>query len=257
MTSKQVMLTVTAVCLGACIQKGAEPLVSPYDTRRVFAVVPLANESGSLHADGAKMADFLARQLENASNIDVLPVNRVIAAMEVRGMPQVTSPADALRLLNTLSVDGLVVGTISTYDPYEPPKLALAIELYVNDLADQSAETLNLRQLSQARSGAQVGRQSRFRRTQPYTMVSAFFNAASPQVRSRMRLYAARRGTHVEDGGWRRFNPLPPATEKETMHNIHLSMDLFSQFVSYEMCWRLMAAEHSRMAVNSVAQATP
>lgn len=257
MTSKQVMLTVAAVCLGACTQKGAQPLVSPYDTRRVLAVAPLTNESGSLHADGVKMADFLARQLENASNIDVLPVNRVIAAMEARNMPQVTSPADALRLLNTLSVDGLVVGTISAYDPYEPPKLGLAIELYVNDLADQPAQTLDLRKLSRARSGDQTLRQSRSRRAQPYTVVSAFFDAASPQVRSRMRRYAAGRGTHVEDGGWRRFSPLRPATEKETVHTIHLSMDLFSQFVSYEMCWRLLAAEHSRMAVYSVAQATP
>jgi hypothetical protein len=257
MTSKQVMLTVAAMCLGACTLQDAEPLVSPYDTRRVLAVVPLANESGSLHANGAKMADFLARQLENASNIDVLAVNRVIAAMEGRTMSQVTSPADAMRLLNTLGVDGLVVGTITAYDPYEPPKLGLAIELYVNALADQPAQTLNLRQLSRARTGGQVQRPTGSRRAQPYTVVSAFFDAASPDVRRQMQRYATGRGTRVDEEGLRKYKPFQPRSDKEAVHTIHLSMDLFSQFVSYEMCWRLLAAEHSRVAVDSVAQANP
>ena len=88
-------------------------------------MAPLRNESGSIQADGGSIADHLTKHLENASNLDVIPVNRVLAAMARLEYGRVTSPTEARHLLHSLSVDGLVVGSITAYDPYDPPKVRL------------------------------------------------------------------------------------------------------------------------------------
>ena len=112
MTSKQVMLVATALlavgCSSTASRRSAGVLISPYPTRTVWAVVPLRNESGSLNADGAATADHLARQLENATNVDVLPVNRVLDAMRTMRLSEVRGRGDAMGLMQTLGVDGLI-----------------------------------------------------------------------------------------------------------------------------------------------------
>ena len=79
MTSEQAMRALLLALL-ACLMSGCElfdryppidPLVAPYATRRVWAVVPLRNETGSLQADGVRMAEQLARQLEKIGRAHV------------------------------------------------------------------------------------------------------------------------------------------------------------------------------------------
>ena len=257
MTSKQVMLTLAVTALGGCINLGVEPLSSPYPQRLVFAVGPLENESGSLEADGVKMADLLARQLETASNIDVLPVNRTLEAMEAQKMSRIEHPAQARELLATLGADALVVGTISQYDPYDPPKLGVAIELYLDPRSQSAPPTLNVRRLTKTASGPAAQAQQRPVQDQPVSVVSAFFDAASPDVRYRMRRYAHKRGTDVDDDGLNQFNPLRSAVEKESYRIYRISMDLYSQFVSYELSWRLLRAESVRLMPAGLAQVDP
>ena len=241
MTSKQVMLTLVLVFLGGCAVKeprGSDALVSPYQQGRIWAVAPLRNESGSLQADGLAMADRLQRQLENASNIDVLPVNRVLRAMELLEMNYVETPADAARLMQTLECDGLIIGTITAYDPYDPPKLGLSIELFDGGRS-ASLDELDVHQLTRASTDDQ---------THPYMTgasrttskhegvasgVSAYFDSASSDVRKKLQVYGSNRGGedwHPE--GWHRYR---------------ISMDLYSEFVTYVMSWRLLHAEKQRL----------
>ena len=156
MTSEQVLLLTAKVLLisGCSLMagSGAEPLVSPYPTQRVWAIAPLRNESGSVQANGHTLADHLARQLENASNLNVLPVNRTLAVMETLEIAQISSPAQARQVLASLNADALVVGTITAYDPYDPPKLGLAIELYINKRVEYF-DSLNVRKLTRASTG--------------------------------------------------------------------------------------------------------
>ncbi len=235
MTSEQVPFLVATVLLtsGCALfgRGGADPLHSPYPTRRVWAVVPLRNESGSTHADGLVMADHLARQLENATNLDVLPVNRVLAAMEALELAEVSSPAEATQVLRSLRVDGLVVGTMTAYDPYDPPKLGLAIELYVDEHVEHF-DSINVRRLSRAATA--VGPLPYpAARQQPTSTVSAMFDAASPEIRRKLKRYATRRGQTETQDAWHRYR---------------LSMDLYSEFVSYVMSWRLLGVETQRIA---------
>ena len=256
MTSKQVMLTVAALFGGGCAASAVRPMASPYPSRRIFAVAPLNNESGSLHADGVVLADHLSRQFETAPNIDVVPVNRIIAAMETRSMSQVQGRGDALRLLSMLNVDALLVGTIRDYDPYDPPKLGLVIELYADPRWDQSNGTLDVRRLTRSPSGVQNNERWANRDRQPLSVVSAFFDADSVEVGQAMRRWAQQRGSFDHDGR-RRIFPLEPPADDQTLRLIRISMDLFTQFVSHEMCWRLLEAERRRLSPVSVTQADP
>ncbi|MCC7192095.1 MAG: hypothetical protein IT444_04860 [Phycisphaeraceae bacterium] len=242
MTSKQVMLTLAVIYLTACAalpRRGADPLVAPYGERRVWAVAPLRNESGSLSVDTAALADHLARHLENAENLDVLPVNRVLAAMDAMRMAEIITPADALKVLNVLQCDGLIVGTVTSYDPYDPPKLGMAIELFTSQRFEERHIT-DVRAISSA--ATDTGPLPAIRQKQPVTVISAYFDAADPDVRRKIARYATdRRVTRDPDFVFQKNEEQP-----ERMYRI--SMDLYSEFVSYVMSWRLLHAETIRLA---------
>ena len=235
MTSKQVLLLTAAIAMiSGCTlfwDRQGMSLESPYPTRRVWAVAPLRNESGSVEADGWSMADHLTRHLENATNLDVLPVNRVLATMEKLRIAQVTNADQAQQLLHSLRIDGLVVGTITAYDPYDPPKLGLAIELYANKKVEYH-DAINVRQLSRAATAVgSLPEQPDLR--QPVSTVSAVFDAAHQDVQEKLKRYATGRGRPPDRGSWYRYR---------------ISMDLYSEFVSYVMSWRLLWSETQRIA---------
>lgn len=244
MTSEKVMPTLIALvifitgCSGS--GRGADPLVSPYAEARVWAVAPFRNESGSLHADGVRMAEHVARQLENAFNIDVVPVNRSLAAMEALEMPGIASSGDARRLLATLGVDALVVGTISSYDPYDPPKLGAAMELYTSPRYD-AITAVDPRGLTSAATPGETPRRTTPQVKQPASTVSVYLDAADPDVRRKLQRYASGRRKDSDD-------PLAfIRPDEESWHVYRISMDLYSEFVAYVMSWRLMKAETDRL----------
>jgi len=248
MTSKQVMLALIALLIGGCAlipkDQGTDPLIGPYSQRRVWAVVPLRNESGSLYADGAALADHLARHLEGASNIDVVPVNRTLAAMgalQMRTGP--TSRAQVMQLLQDLDVDGMVVGTISAYEPYDPPKLGLSLELYVHPRVFRQLEEFHVRQLSRSATDEMSVPKGAGRIGQPVASVSAFLDAGDPVVRHKLERYAYDRGSSNED------------VEAPVLYRI--SMDLYREFVAYVMSWRLLEAESQRLTWAEQTQPVP
>ncbi|MEM9414088.1 MAG: hypothetical protein AAGA29_01250 [Planctomycetota bacterium] len=242
MTSEQVRLILAAVLVvaglfvtGCTTTRTAEPpLVAPYATRQVWAVVPLRNESGSRGADGFRMADRLVYEFEQVQGIDVLPVNRVLQAMQTLELDGVRTREDAIALRELLGVDGLVVGSITAYDPYDPVRIGLALDLYTDALT--SANPLDLRGLSWAPTADAAGMQLQtlYRTEQPVATVSGVFSAASPSVKRRISAYAAERGTSGN------------ARHNERM--ITIDMNLYSEFVGHEMGSRLMWAEWQRLA---------
>lgn len=240
MTSEQVMLTTAVLCvlLCGCASTRQPPMVEVGDPalRRVFAVAPIRNESGSLQADGLIIADHLTRQLETVTNIDVLPVNRTLAAMEALKMPAIATAEDALRLVRLLSADALIIGTITAYDPYDPPKLGLALEMFTPG-PRQNLAAIDLRALSSAATAqqAQAAGTAGGAAQEPAIVASAFFDAADATVRQMLIHYAEDRGNDPTDGSSPRLH--------------RINMDLFSQFVTHVMSRRLLAAQAQRLAV--------
>ena len=240
MTSEQVMLTVMVLVLCGCAPSGPQVREAPAPSAptRLWAVAPLRNESGSAHADGLTLADHLARQFETAPGVDVLPVNRTLVAMEALNLASTASPGDALKLLGTLDADVLVVGTITAYDPYDPPKLGLALELYLSRRGHRQ-QALELRDLvSTPIDRTSVAQRQALR--QPVAVVSAVFDASDPAVDELLQQYVRDRKPRSDDAGAARLH--------------RISMDLFSQFVSNVMSRRMLQAESRRLAELSSAQ---
>lgn len=208
---------------------------APYGERQAWAVAPLTNESGSLYADGLVMADELSRVLEQVQGIDVIPVNRVLAAMDGLKMASVESREDAIRLREALGVDALVVGTMTQYDPYDPPKFGVALDLYTWP-RDGSGRTLDIRGLSWAPTADKAGirRDTLYRPEQPVTTVSGYFDASGAGTKELIDEYAYGRGT------------TPNALHERRLYTIN--MNLFQQFVSHEMGSQMIWAEWDRLA---------
>jgi hypothetical protein len=243
MTSKKVHVLLVALLLamaGGCDlfpqeERIEQPrmLPSPYPSQKLWAVVPFRNESGTTTADGIAMADHLTQQLQQVEAMQVLPVNRVIASMEAMHITQVTNLDQAMSLMHTLDVDGLLIGTITAWDPYDPPKIGVTVALYTTDRVRGSS--LDTRQLSAAPTdnGGLAG-ERRF--SQPISQVTHYFDAANGAVLQRLKTYATGRAPSDSPAGWRRYL---------------LNMDLYSEFVTSEIMRRTFAAEWQRLTVEA------
>lgn len=245
MTSEQVRLIFTRlIALAAALSAVAavpgcqKPFVerrieSPYGERQVWAVAPLRNESGSGYADGLAMADELTRVFEQVEAIDALPLNRVLEAMDAMRLPAVETRNDAIALREALGVDGLIVGSMTHYDAYDPPKLGMSLDLYAAPGVERD-KPINIRGLSWAPTSDKAGirRDMLYRDDQPVTTVSAYFDAGGVGTKQLLDAYAYGRGT------------TPDTLHERRLHTIN--MNLFQQFVSHEMGSQVIWAEWQR-----------
>ncbi len=116
---------------GGCAKRLTPPVVlAATGPRQLWAVAPFANESGVSTVDTHRVSDIFTQELQGVVGIDTIPVNRVIFAMRHIGMTAVTSPAEARQLARALGADAIVVGTVTAYDPYPPPTLGAAVQLF-------------------------------------------------------------------------------------------------------------------------------
>ncbi|MEM6258373.1 MAG: hypothetical protein AAGI37_08675 [Planctomycetota bacterium] len=244
MTSEQVRLIVMRLMLlvlvvtpllGCQTPKVEQRIEAPYAKRQVWAVAPLRNESGSRFADGMQMADELTRSLEQVVGIDALPLNRVLEAMDAVRLTGIESREDAIHLREALGVDALVVGSITHYDAYDPPKIGLALDLYTWPL-DRSGGGLDIRGLSWAPTADKAGirRGTLYRPDQPVTTVSGYFDASGVGTKQLLDDYAYGRGS------------TPNALHERRLYTIN--MNLFQEFAGHEMGSQLIWAEWQRLA---------
>lgn len=237
MTSQKVMLTALGLLLVAgctLLRPPPSELRSPYATRRALAVTPLRNESGSAYADGLRMADLLTQQIDAAANLDAVPVNRVLAAMEQRGIVEVRDPRTAQTLMQALGVDGLIVGSLTAYDPYDPPMAGVAIELYTSQAVDQYELDLNRLTYAATDDASRLSDAEPADRRQPASMVSVVLRASDVPTRQELQRYADGRGPQKGvSSDWRRYR---------------VNMNLYEQFVAFAMVDRLLDAESRRLA---------
>jgi hypothetical protein len=255
MTSAQTMLTdgtearrhegtkgssvFATIALGALVLMSAcasEPrleqpvfLHAPYAETQLWAVAPFMNESGVSEIDTAQLADMFVEQLQDVDGIVTVPVNRVIRAMRELRIDAVQTVGEARMLMNVLDVDGLIVGTISAYDPYRPPKIAAAIELHVQPRFERYY-SLDTRTLTRSPTGEVMPGEIGLRG--PVAQAAGVFDAANHRTLAQLREYT--RGRNVPDSAFGR--------------DIYLvRMDLYAQFVSFRLIHDLLVVERARV----------
>ncbi len=210
-------------------------LVSPYQADRsqpLWAVAPLRNESGTSIADSMSLADELVARIQEVRGLAAVPMNRVIGAMRAIGLREINTPADARQLAQTLGVDGVIVGSITSWDPYDPPRIGLTLGLFGRGPVAEGeppAGGVDARDLQRSTSERGITRFDE----RPLSVIVSHFDARNHEVLMSVQRYAAGRTDYRAPLGWRSYTA---------------NMDQFGQFVAYEALNQLLDAERLRLA---------
>lgn len=242
MTSTERMLALLGLALAALLMgcsrgPGLTPpsvMRSPYDASRgdvLFAVAPLRNESGTTVFRPDEVTDALVRAVSSVPGIRCLPLNRTIAEMRGLGLREITGPDDLKALAEAMGVDGLIVGTVTAYDPYNPPKLGLALALHAGTPAFYAGGP-DLEGIRGAVTDPQVPETSRYTET-PVASVSDVYDGRNHGVQMEVKRYAGGRMDPDAPRGWQTYLA---------------SMPLYTEFVAHAAVGRLLDQERLRVA---------
>lgn len=207
-------------------------LVSPYAADAALAVIPPRNESGVSFVDADAVGDEIVAVIAQTRGLSCVPLNRTIEAMRALGLPSVTSPMEAQQLATAMGVDGIVAGTITAYDPYNPPVFGVSLALFAQPTLGGGGEgPLNdPRLLSfQATDAGYTGATG----VEPASVESVHLDARNHEVLLRLKRFAEGRkqpGTALD---WRIYTA---------------SMDLYTQYGVHEAVRGLLDHEWLRLA---------
>ena len=210
----------------------AEPKPKPWGTEQPaflpgsrvqrWAVAPAVNLSGVPQADPVLQADLVYSQLQQVQGLTVIPVDRVIEVYQALHLVRIQSEKQAALVCDLLGCDGLVIPTITAYDPYNPPKLGASLQLFVKPPGYQRPAGVDPRDL--ARQGSPQtptlpGTQNNF------AQAVGFFDADNGTVREALARYAAGRN-----------DPQGAYSQREYLVN----MDRYCGFVYAQLIERLI-----------------
>ncbi|MEO1584443.1 MAG: hypothetical protein AAFR96_07720 [Planctomycetota bacterium] len=229
-----------AVALAGCQGPGLTPprvTTSPYDSsvgEALWAVVPLRNDSGTTILNLDALSDAVVRSCQQIEGVRCLPLNRVLAEMRGLGMTSVASPSEARVLADRLGVNGLIIGAVTAFDPYDPPRIGLALALEGGQafLGDPGGISVDELRGSVVGSAPGNGATARFR-SLPSASVAVVFDGRNHGTQMELRRYARGRHEPGSAGGWRTYLK---------------SMPLFTEFAAHAAVSRLVDEERLRLA---------
>ena len=207
--------------------------VAPYDTRAgdvLWAVAPPRNESGTTAVATDRVADAIVAAAQQARGISAVPFDRTLAAMRALGLDSIATTADARALAGALGVDGVIVTSVTAWDPYDPPTVGLSMALFMEPEGGNSS--LDLREL--VRRGSEPAGPGAGQPNQgPVSVVSEHLDAQNHEVLMAVRRYAEGRSESDSALGWRVYTA---------------SMELFTEFAAHHGVERLVRDETLRLA---------
>lgn len=192
--------------------------------RQVWAVAPVLNLSGEQGVDPFLQADLVFQQLQQVQGVTALPVNKVAEVYASLGIDKVNSPEQAALVCDLLNCDGIIVTAVTIYDPYSPPKLGSAMQLFVKPSSYARPANVDPRDLVKRAAPKDVDPMPAGGEV---VQVVGMFDAANGSVRDRLRFYAS--GRH---------DPVGPLGEKEYL--VH--MDRYCGFVYSELIDQLITS---------------
>lgn len=102
---------------------------NPFPQIHKVAVVPFFNLSTEPTLDGRKVAAAYYNELQEVPGFEVIPVGVTERAM-VEARLTLNRPEDVRQLAQMLGADAVVVGAVTEYSPYYPPRMGLQVEWY-------------------------------------------------------------------------------------------------------------------------------
>ncbi|HPP53136.1 MAG TPA: hypothetical protein PK777_09320, partial [Thermoguttaceae bacterium] len=111
-------------------QVGKIPVLhNPFPEMNRVAVAPFFNLSEEPTVDGRQFALAYYNALQNVPGFEVIPVGQVERAMRDHRIG-LNSPEEARRLAQLVGADAIVIGAVTDYSPYYPPRCGLRVEWY-------------------------------------------------------------------------------------------------------------------------------
>lgn len=93
------------------------------------AVVPFYNLSQERTVDGQRFAMAYFTELQKTPGFQVIPVG-VVEQVIFDNRLQMSDPDDVLQLAQLLNADAVVVGAVTDYSPYYPPRIGMQVSWY-------------------------------------------------------------------------------------------------------------------------------
>lgn len=194
------------VWLTGCIafEGGGEKLYNSLAGVQTVVVAPMMNLSTSANVDTVEVTKAFASELEQVEGVNVVPLGRVYQYLSVNNMATVGSPEEARALAQVFKAQATLVGAVTEYDPYDPPRMGLSVQMYAVAGLPAASGSEGFDPVSSARSAVPFpvtddasGR--------PRDMVSRVFSGRDLEVKNLAKLYAKRRLSDNSPYGWRRF----------------------------------------------------
>jgi len=233
MNRSSLCLVILLVCtqgLSGCRQTESQygteaQLALPTSAGQVWAVAPAVDLSGQREVDPILQADLLYQQLQTVRGITAVPVNRTAEVYASLGIVRVQSEDEAALVCEMLGCDGLVVPTVTAYDPYNPPKFGASLQLFRAGAAANVAR-VDPREMTRRAAPPPEDEALPPPGAGSYRQAVGMFDAANGSVRDALLAYAAGR-----------TDPLGPMGAKEYL----ASMDRYCGFVYHELIARLIS----------------
>jgi len=107
-----------------------QPVIrNPFPQLSRVAVAPFFNHSDTPTVDGRVVAMAYFAELQKTPGFEVVPIGVVEEAI-IANRVDLSGPGEARRLAEILGVDAVVVGSVTDYSPYYPPRCGLRVEWY-------------------------------------------------------------------------------------------------------------------------------
>jgi hypothetical protein len=107
-------------------------ILNPFPELSRIAVAPFVNLSDEPTVDGHTLAKAYFAELQATPGFEVVPLAVTETAMRQHRL-DLNQPAEARRLAQILGVDAVVVGAVTDYSPYYPPRLGLHVQWWAAD----------------------------------------------------------------------------------------------------------------------------
>ncbi len=210
-------------------------IASPYPNVETIAIAPAINLSGSRDFDVLVVSDTLYEEMQQVPGLNVIPVNKTLIAMQRLGLRSIEDPAVAQRLAQFLGADGLVIPAVTAYDPYNPPKVGLILQLYTPPGSQLTALPHDDSPAAVSNPGSPtiVADVVAISDRQPISQVEGVFNSTNQSVLRELRLFAAGRTQYDSSYLDQRFL---------------MDADSYMRFVCHAMIRRLMDVERQRLS---------
>lgn len=194
-----------------------QQLFLPGAQRQVWAIAPTINISGQSQIDPLLQSDLVYQEVQQVHGLTAIPVDRVVEVYASLKINKIQSEQQASTVCRLLGCDGLVIPTVTAYDPYDPPVFGASLQLFVKPGTFNRLPKLDPRSLERSPTMAPLPSMPA---TNNMAQVVDLYDASDGTVRDRVAAYAKGR-----------TDPNGPLGAQE----ITVSMDRYCAFGYHEL----------------------